>query len=85
MMETVAGLPNSCSKCAKKITTEQTWFADNADAARAGAGLCNTCAYPNPVKIVIEATEEASQPKIPEPIAQPKPIAAKRKVKRDRV
>ena len=46
MEYTLAGLPNSCSRCAKKCTAATGWYADNVDAARAGAGLCAECAMP---------------------------------------
>ena len=46
MEYTLAGLPNSCSHCAKKCTTQTGWYAENVDAARAGAGLCAECAMP---------------------------------------
>ena len=46
MIYTLAGLPNSCSRCARKCTTQTGWYAENVDAARAGAGLCAECAMP---------------------------------------
>jgi ribosome-binding protein aMBF1 (putative translation factor) len=42
MIETSEGLPNTCANCGKP--QEGTWFAASIDAARAGGGLCKTCA-----------------------------------------
>lgn len=37
---TKAGLPNTCSICAKTVTKDEGWYADNEDQARAGGGVC---------------------------------------------
>ena len=51
MMETTAGLPNSCYQCATPVTTG-SWFARNIDEARSGKGFCADC-------LVKEATAPA--------------------------
>ena len=48
LIETEAGLPNTCSKCGKPV--EGKWFAESVDHARAGLGLCAECANPKPAK-----------------------------------
>lgn len=40
MVLTKAGLPNTCSVCAKTVTKDEGWYAENEDAARAGGGVC---------------------------------------------
>jgi hypothetical protein len=42
LIETRAGLPNTCSKCGED--PGPSWFAANDDAAQAGQGLCPSCA-----------------------------------------
>lgn len=37
---TKAGLPNTCSVCAKTVTKDEGWYAENEDTARAGGGVC---------------------------------------------
>lgn len=44
MIETIRGLPNTCSKCRAPRTREEGWYAEHVDAARAGRGLCPACA-----------------------------------------
>jgi len=46
MIETSAGLPNTCSECG--TDPGATWFAENEDQARSGGGLCKNCAGWNP-------------------------------------
>lgn len=51
MIQTTAGLPNSCSQCGTPVATSSFWFAPNEDGARAGAGVCQACTLaenPNP-------------------------------------
>lgn len=42
MIETKAGLPNTCSECG--TPQAGTWYAASVDMARSGQGLCATCA-----------------------------------------
>ena len=42
LIETRAGLPNTCSQCGKE--PGDSWFATSDDAARSGAGVCSSCA-----------------------------------------
>jgi hypothetical protein len=56
LIETRAGLPNTCSKCGQPIAG--AWFAPNIDAARSGQGQCYQCAgQPRP-----EDTDESVSP-----------------------
>ncbi len=41
MIETHAGLPNTCHDCGEPQT--ETWFAPSVDAAIAGGGICAPC------------------------------------------
>ena len=59
MKQTTVGLPNTCSQCGQ--LAEPHWYAPNEDAARAGAGICESCKNPAPKK---PAKEE--KPKKPE-------------------
>ncbi len=42
LIQTAKGLPNTCSICGKKITTQE-WYARNEDDARAGLGGHKKC------------------------------------------
>lgn len=44
MIETKAGLPNTCWQCGSE--PGETWYAANEDAARSGKGKCGNCAFP---------------------------------------
>lgn len=41
MKETAKGLPNTCTRCARKAGP--TWWANNDDEAIAGLGVCHEC------------------------------------------
>ena len=45
MHATKVGLPNSCTKCGKKLTRK--WWVEDDEQAMAGQGYCERCAGPD--------------------------------------
>lgn len=79
MINTIAGLPNSCSRCGKKCTAELGWYAENIDAARAGGGICSDCAMPPTIPPTVTTYTKAETTTLS---ATPAPHSAKRKAKK---
>lgn len=75
MIKTQRGLPNTCSKCGRKVTAQEGWYAEHDDAARAGLGVCADCAG------VPGEAENAAPETPPAEDAQPEPKKRKPKAK----
>lgn len=80
MIETKAGLPNTCHDCGAPQT--DTWFAASVDAAIAGGGICAACQAKRAgvVVTVSDALEFTTTPELAaallgEPDSEP-PVAA---------
>ncbi len=86
MIETHAGLPNTCHDCGEPQT--ETWFATSVDAAIAGGGICAPCKpkREDGVAVDFSATLEtqwppakvaevlAASPPAPDPVAAETPV-----------
>lgn len=57
LIETRAGLPNTCTECGTLIA--DTWHAPTLDAARAGQGRCADCAGVKPATPTSQEADHA--------------------------
>lgn len=79
MIQTSAGLPNSCSQCGKRIVNGM-WWAEHVDAARTGSGVCDDCHAPkSPPQTIAPHANDAMPKQTDAPQLEPRKQKGKAK------